>query len=328
MKLRLRASARHPALVPTTEMHCMDRREFMAAGLAAGAGIAPFGRSLAGASQPAGPSAGRFRLRYAPHPGMFRQHAGEDPLDQIRFMADAGFRAFEDHGLMAKPAALVDAIGAELARHNMTMGLFVAAANYGDPTFASGRRDLQCRVLAELRQAVDVAKRTGARSCTIVPGKLDRHLSPQKQTANAIELLKQCVDVVEPSGMTLLLEPLNHGTRQPQLFLHDLEQAAMLCRAVDSPRCRLLFDVYHLRVAGRDPLRSLVSVWDQVGYIQVGDYPGRKEPGTGTIDYRRLFSTLDAGGYRGLIGMEHGSLSPGKMGEQNVIAAYQAHDPR
>ena len=259
---------------------------------------------------------------------MFRQRGGEDLVDQIRFMADEGFAAVEDHGLTAKPTSLVERIGKELLRRDMTMGLFVATANYGEPTFASGRPDLRDWVLHDMRQAVDTAQRVGGRWCAVVPGKLDSRLPIQKQTVNAIDLLKRCVDIVEPAGLTLLIEPLQHGTRQPRLFLHSLEQSRMICRAVDSPCCRILFDAYHMQVAGRDPVQSLLSAWNEVGYVQVGDYPGRKEPGTGTIDFRHLFSLLEARGYEGMVGMEHGNSLPGEDGENRVIAAYADHDPR
>ncbi len=305
----------------------INRREFIGASLSAGAAMVPLCSAPALTHETVQHASGRFRLQYAPHFGMFAQHAGDDPIDQIKFMADAGFAAVEDHGLMAKSDSLLQRIGNEIERHDMTMGLFVATTDYGDPTFASGRGDLRRRVLSDMQRAVDVAQTVGARWCTVVPGKVDRRLSLQQQMLNAIDLLKRCVEIVEPSGLTLLLEPLDHGGGQPGLFLHDLAQARVLCRAVNHPCCRVLVDVYHQRVAGRDPLQSLLSVWDELGYIQVGDYPGRKEPGTGTIDYRRLFSLLARRGYEGPVGMEHGNASPGKVGEQNVIAAYESHDP-
>jgi hydroxypyruvate isomerase len=198
----------------------------------------------------------------------------------------------------------------------------------GNPTFASGRDDLQRGVLRDKRRAVEVAQRTRARWCAVVPGKLDPRLPLDAQMHHAVDTLQRCVEIVEPAGLTLLLEPIDHGTRRPRLLLHRLEQAHAVCRAIDSPACRILFDVYRQQSRGRDALAALNRVWDQVGYVQVGDFPGRKEPGTGTIDYRRLFSWLAARDYRGLVGAEHGNSQPGKPGERAVCAAYEMHDPR
>ena len=60
--------------------------------------------------------------------------------------------------------------------------------------------------------------------------------------------------------------------------------------------------------------------------MQVGDNPGRKEPGTGEINYRNVFKHLASKGYTGVVGMEHGSSKPGKEGERAVIDAYIAAD--
>ena len=84
----------------------MDRRHFLssAAALGLAAGAAPL--TLAAAPRRAEP----FQLRYAPHFGMFRHHAGEDLLDQLRFMADEGFSALEDNGMAGRPVAVQEAI--------------------------------------------------------------------------------------------------------------------------------------------------------------------------------------------------------------------------
>ena len=71
---------------------------------------------------------------------------------------------------------------------------------------------------------------------------------------------------------------------------------------------------------------ALARAWDQIAYIQVGDNPGRKEPGTGEINYHNIFRHLYRKGYSGLIGMEHGIAGDGPEGERNLIAAYRAAD--
>ncbi|MFL6548432.1 MAG: xylose isomerase, partial [Povalibacter sp.] len=66
-----------------------------------------------------------FKLRYAPHFGMFKEHAGDDLIAHLEFMADQGFSALEDNELMARPVSEQQRIGDTLARLNMTMGVFV-----------------------------------------------------------------------------------------------------------------------------------------------------------------------------------------------------------
>ena len=61
----------------------------------------------------------KFKLKYAPNFGMFRQHAGKDPIDNLKFMADQGFRAMFDNGFMGRPADEVDKIRKEMDRLEM-----------------------------------------------------------------------------------------------------------------------------------------------------------------------------------------------------------------
>jgi hydroxypyruvate isomerase len=257
---------------------------------------------------------------------MFRHRAGTEPQEQIRFLADEGFGSIEDTGLRAKPAALQARMGAELARRGMSLACFTGIADFGRPTFASGRRDARLEVLRELRGALDVAERARAKSLSIVPGQREATLDLPAQRRRAIELLSECADLCHARGVVLLLEPVDHGPGRSRLFLRSPREAADLCRAIGRPSCRILVDVYQQAVAGKDLPRLLEEIGDVLGHVQLGDFPGRNEPGTGELDFGRLLATLDAIGYRGAIGMEHGTASAGKAGERAVIDAYAALD--
>lgn len=296
----------------------MNRREFLGAGttctLLLGGGAATWG-----ASHDPGR---RFSRHFAPHLGTFRNHAGTDAVDQIKFLADQGFSAVEDMGLRGKPPLLQARIGEELARRGVAMGLFVGVADFGQPTFASGRSDLRRDVLRDLDRSIETARRVGGRYLGIVPGKLTSNETLTAQTRHAIDMLRFCADRCEASGIVILLEPIDHGPGASRLFLRSAAQAAGLCRAVGRPSCRYLFDVYQQAVAGADLPRLLTATQDVIGYVQLADFPGRKEPGTGAIDFRAFFGTLDAIGYSGILGMEHGNSVPGREGERAVIEAY------
>ncbi len=259
---------------------------------------------------------------------MFRHHAGDDLLDQIRFMADEGFRVLEDNGLMRRPVRLQERIGLELDRLGMQMGLFIGSADFGNPTFASGRGEFRAAVLRDIRDAIATAKRVNANYFTIVPGRNDLRAPSKLQEARAVETLKICAEMCDTAGLTILLEPLNHWGRHPQMFLHGVSQAARICRSVGEGRCRILFDVYHQQSTQRDVFGAIDRAWHQIGYFQLGDSPGRKEPGTGGFDYQRFFQITDSRGYAGVFGMEHGNAFPGREGERSVIDAYAALDSR
>ncbi len=268
-----------------------------------------------------------FALRYAARLGKFTQLAGEDPIEQLRFIADQGFTALEDSRMQERPVELQERLAREMERLGLTMGTFLATADFERPTFSSGREDLREKTLAELRAAIVVARRLNARWFTVVPGTLDLHLPLGFQTANAVDLLRRCCDVCEPAGMVMIVEPLNAWVDHPGMFLSRVDQAYALCKAVASPHCKLLGDIYHQQITEGNLLPTLKRAWDEIAYIQVADHPGRFEPTSGEINYRNVFRFLHRQGYTGLVGMEHGQSLPGRAGELAVLQAYREIDP-
>jgi hydroxypyruvate isomerase len=267
-----------------------------------------------------------FRRKFAPHLGMFRHHGGGDPLDQIRFIADAGFHALEDGGFLAKPRRLQSRIGDELARRGLSLGAFTAIADFSRPTFAAAGRDLRQSILCDLKQAIAVAKSVNGQSLTVVPGKRVSNVPWPVQMGRAADTLRFCADVCEREGIVLLLEPIDHCAGSPRLFLQSAAEAIRLCRAVGRSSCRVLLDVYQQTVSGQDLSRLIRESSDVIGYIQLADCPGRKEPGTGAIDFPSMFAAIDRIGYEGILGMEHGNQSPGSQGERLVIESYARVD--
>lgn len=298
----------------------MNRRSFLgrATAVACLASVAPL-RALDATGAPTKHS---FKLNYAPHFGMFAAHAGEDLIDQIKFMADSGFTALEDNNLRSRSPEMQARIGAELARLKMTMGVFIATSDLRNPTFALNDDATRAKFLADMRDSVEVAKRVNARWVTIYPGLADRKLPWEYQTANVIDNFKRCAEIAEAAGLIMVMEPLNHYTNHPGTFLSAIPQAYMICRSVGSSACKILFNLYHQQITEGNLIPNIDTAWSEIAYFQSGDNPGRKEPGTGEINYRNVFRHLYTKGYKGIIGMEHGNARPGREGESAVIKAY------
>lgn len=303
----------------------MKRRDVLSAGLAAGS-IALIG-ARADAVVPALQTPKRkFKLKYAPHFGMFKNHAGADPIDELKFMADQGFTALEDNGLKNRPVELQEKIGRELVRLGMEMGVFVATGDFRNVTFASNKSEATEAILKDIHTSIDVAKRVNAKWATVVPGVFDLKLEWDYQTVNVIDNLKRCCELLEPAGLTVVLEPLNRLRDHPGVFLHKVPQAYLICKAVGSPSCKILFDMYHQQITEGNIIPNIDYAWSEVAYFQVGDNPGRKEPTTGEMNYRNIFKHIHSKGFNGVVGMEHGNSKPGKEGEIAVIEAYVASD--
>lgn len=304
----------------------MQRRSFLKSSAVATGALVTGGMAHASAASASSAAVAKhqFKLKYAPHFGMFKHSAGEDLLDQLQFMADQGFTAFEDNGMMGREPALQSKIGETLAKLNMTMGVFVVdkGGNMAN-TLAAGKQEYIDIFLDGCRRAVDVAKRVNAKWMTVVPGGFERRLPIGIQDGNVIDALRRGAEIFEPHGLTMVLEPLSDS---PDLYLRTSEQTYMICKAVNSPACKILYDIYHMQKNEGNLIRNMNLTWDEIGYIQIGDNPGRKEPTTGEINYKNVFKYIYDKEFKGILGMEHGNSIPGKEGELALIEAYAKVD--
>ena len=304
----------------------MRRREFLASStsMAAIAGVATSTNPSVAAISKAEPHT--FKLNYAPHFNMFRNSAGEDLIDQLKFAADHGFTAWEDNGMKSRPVDLQEKIAKTMDKLGMRMGVFVAHGSIGKLTFARKDEAVWDSVLKDLKDSIEVAKRVNAKWVTVVPGNIDEtsrdRLAMGYQTANVIELLRRCADLLEPHNLVMVLEPLNWFVNHGGTFLKGSPQAYALCKAVNSPSCKILFDIYHQQITEGNLISNIDKCWDEIGYFQCGDNPGRKEPGTGEINYQNVFRFIHSREFSGVLGMEHGNSQKGVEGEQAVIDAY------
>ena len=306
----------------------MERREFVTvvtAGLGArGAGLVRDGPSPGART----PSPRSFALRYAPHFGMFKNSAGDDPVSQIDFMADQGFTALEDNGMRGRPIPEQERIAQAMGRRGMAMGVFVAhTIGWDEPNLTTGDPAKREDFLREIRESVAVAQRVRAKWMTVVPGRVDPRLEPSYQTANVVDALRRAAAILAPHGLVMVIESLNTLHDHPGQFLNRIPQAYLICKAVASPACKILFDMYHQQITEGNLIPNIDLAWDEIGYFQIGDNPGRKEPGTGEVNWRNVFRHIRAKGYTGILGTEHGNSLPGREGEQAVIDAYVAADP-
>ncbi len=299
------------------------RRSFLLGAAAAASALPALGarQPQEGPAEP-GPQKGRFGLRYAPHFGMFRASGGPALTDQLRFMADEGFTALEDNGLPRRDVKVQEEIGRTLEDLGMTMGVFVAHADFQRPTFVRPPAEVRDQIDKAMRAAVEVAKRVGTKWCTVVPGAVEQNVELDYQTSNLIDNLRFAAEILEPAGLCAVLEPLNPWRDHPGLILTKVPYAHMVCRAVNSPSVKILDDLYHQQITEGNLTGNLDRAWAEIAYIQVGDHPGRKEPGTGEIHYGNVFRHLKRKGYDGIVGMEHGNSLPGKDGERALIDAY------
>jgi hydroxypyruvate isomerase len=304
----------------------MQRRKFMQQSLLASGGLFTSASPLASNKNlKATDDSKPFNLNYAIHDGMFENHAGKDFVEQIKFAHSIGFRAIEDNGMMARPVAQQKLIGDTLAKLNMIMGVFVITSDnwHWKTSLTTGKQEWIDLMIKDCKEAVEVAKRCNAKWMTVVPGNYETSLSHEFQTANVVKALRKGAAILEPHGLVMVLEALSDN---PDLFLRHTDQTFMVCEAVNSTACKFLYDMYHMQRNEGNIINNIDNVWEQTGYFQIGDNPGRNEPGTGEMNYRNIFKHIHNKGYKGVLGMEHGNVKPGKEGELALIKAYRHAD--
>ncbi len=299
----------------------VSRRHFISSATAAALAV-----SAAPAVTKAADTPKKFKLKYAPSLGQFREHAGNDPIDNLKFMADEGFSAMFDNGLMGKPPELQERIAREMDRLGMTLGPFVMYAEFGKPTLVTAEQEFRDMIVNRTKEAVEVAKRTNANWTLIAPGCCSQKLEWDYQTANLVENLRRCAEVAEPAGVVIVIEPLNWWANHPGLFLQKIPQAYQICKAVNSPSCKIINDLYHQQITEGNLIPNINMAWSEIAAFHIGDNPGRNEPGTGEINYRNVFRHIGRKGYQGVLCMEHGKSKRGKEGERAVIDAYRTCD--
>jgi hydroxypyruvate isomerase len=303
----------------------MKRRNFLQKGGLAGTALLTGSVTSLSAKEEQPMADKPFNLNYAFHDGMFANHAGKEFTDQIKFAFDKGFRSIEDNGMMGRTTQEQERIGKTLSSLGMQMGVFVVTSDswHWKTSLATGKSEWTDKIVKDCKEAVEVAKRCNAKWVTVVPGNFERSLPMEMQTANVIEALRRGTEILEPHGLVMVLEPLSDN---PDLFLRHSAQTYMICKAVKSPSCKILFDMYHMQRNEGNIIDNINRCWDEIGYFQIGDNPGRNEPTTGEMNYRNIFRHIYKKGFKGIMGMEHGISQKGKEGELALIKAYRDSD--
>jgi hydroxypyruvate isomerase len=296
----------------------MHRRRFIKTTLLAGGALALAMPPV----RPAQTKPRKYHLRYAPHLTILSK---ELTIPQrLELIAEHGFDATEYNGLLNHPLNEVEEMRKKLDSLHIEMGIFVAnpggwrTAGLVDPK----QRDA---FLQEIKKTIEYHKVIGNHSVTTLTGPAIPGVSRSSQRRSAIEGLARAAELLEKTELALVIEPLNH-IDHPGFFMTHSDELAEIIAAVNSKHVRMLFDLYHLQITEGNLINNFRACVDLVGYIQTGDVPGRKEPGTGEVNYRNVLKAIYDAGYRGIIGLEHGTSIPGREGVLKMFEVYKQAD--
>lgn len=233
-------------------------------------------------------------------------------LERLRKVAESGFSHYEFWPWRGKD---LDAI----AKLNKELGLTPVQFTASPKRFDQGITDPKRldEFVSDVKAAVDVAKKLGVKKICVVAGEETHGYSRDEQTKAVITALKAGAKVVEPEGITIILEPLNVLVDHPKQLVVTSPEAAHVIRSVGSPNVKILFDIYHQQISEGNLSGNIRKYKDLIGYFQLADHPGRHEPGTGEIRYSHVLKLIHDLGYTDPIGLE---MSP----ESDPVAAFKA----
>lgn len=267
-----------------------------------------------------------FKAKFAPHLNLLPT-APKGFVAQLQFAYDLGFRAWEENWFSREAPEVQEEVGAFAREKGITLGVTVITSGNGVKFYDPTDEGVET-ILADMKKGVELAKRTGQTHMTMIPGPRDESTPREKQLEQAVDLMHRCCDIVEEHGIILAQEPLSHDVKGGPPLIRSFEDGHLLCKLVDRKSCKLLADFFHEGQIGNGEklIANAERVWDQVSYVQYGASPGRKEPGTGNLDYVALTKWLRKKGYNGVIGMEHGVSKEGQEGLDALLAAYRKID--
>jgi len=219
-------------------------------------------------------------------------------VDRIHQAAELGFPAIELWSWRDKD---LEAGAEALREHGMIATQFTAwgfGQEINDPEFPVDQ------FVAEIEASCEAApKLPGCDRFCVVAGDDIKGLSKEQMHAAVVEKLRAAVPVLEASGCTAIVEPMN-PYNHPAHCLYGSEDGIAICEAVGSPHVKLNWDLFHMQRYEGNLIDNLERGRDWIGYVQFADSPGRHEPGTGEVNYAEVFRKVREIGYAQPLGAE------------------------
>ena len=258
-----------------------------------------------------------------PRPDPEVEYTADEGLAMAKSLGYEGFEMFDwrDEDERGAYADAMRKHGLEAVCITANKGVRAPGCSLTDPSEREG-------FLKEIAHACMAAAEFDCSRLVVLTGFEREGVSRAEQMDSCVAGLKEAVPILDRAGMTIVVEPINTLVTRPEFFLPGAREGFELLRRVDSPRVKLLFDIYHVQVTDGDLILQIRDNIDWIGHFQIGDHPGRMQPGTGEINYRNVFRAIfelqEAGKFDGYAGLEyHPSVTlPQTMAEVRRLANF------
>ncbi|RED85568.1 TIM barrel protein [Cohnella phaseoli] len=225
-------------------------------------------------------------------------YPGKDAVYHLEKVKEHGFQGLEYYawwelGDLKKLAAEQERIGVGLSA---TCTKFISLVD----------ESLRDDYLEGVRQTIEACRILGVRSIISQTGNVLDGVPRDQQRQAMVETLKRCAPLLEEAGMVLEVEPLNGLVDHAGHFLQRSDESVDVIDQVGSPNVKLVFDVYHQQITEGNVIRNATGYIDRINHYHIADNPGRKQPGTGEMNYVNILRAIKNTGFSGFVGLECG----------------------
>jgi len=215
--------------------------------------------------------------------------------DAIRKVAELGFDAAETYNWKSLDLDAVRAACEETGVELMSM--CTTEFNMTNP-------EMRDKWLAGLKESCEAANRVGAKRLITQVGQ-DTGAPREQQHESIVAALKAAKPILDATGVTIMIEPLNTLVNHPGYYLWSAVEGFDIIREVDHPLVKVIYDIYHQQVMEGNIIPNVTKNLDCIAHLHSAAHPGRIDLQFGENDYKFIFKKIDEAGYTGACGLEY-----------------------
>jgi len=275
----------------------MKRRSFLTSCAAATAGLALWNHRPVLGAPPEDKPFSKVKLRMSAPIDWFD---GETAEQRLETMAAWGFSAYE----WLRPEGDFDSLRKKADSLGMELSCIVGAGAIAPGQMVQPKD--HDKVVKQFEGNVEVAKKLNCKHLVGLTGNERKDVSREEQTENVVKCLKRLAPIAEKNNVVIVMEALNPLVDHKGFFMYTTAHTMEIINAVGSPNVKMLFDIYHQQISEGNVIRNFTANIDRIGHFHVADNPGRKEPGSGELNYHNIFKAIAKTDYKDFVALECG----------------------